>query len=151
MTLSPIQVGDAAPSRDELIAICVEMMRMRESGDFARLEQFLTQDCEMSIPGLRGLNPFAFSVRGRAQCVQALRSNFTLIELVDLRPQSFVQDDDALVITWTSRMRNRGTGPMVNMQGLSRLRFRGRQVCLYTNYFDTAAVAALLGTPTEPL
>ena len=149
MTLSSI--GSDIPSRGELISICVEMMQMRESGNFARLGQFLTEDCEMTIPGIAGMNPFAISVRGRDKCLQALRSNFMLIELVDLVPLSFVQERDAMAVTWTCGMRNRGTGPVLTIHGLSRLRFRSRQVCLYTNYFDSAAVAALAGMPPQPL
>jgi ketosteroid isomerase-like protein len=127
------------------------MMRLREEGDFAQLAAFLTEDCELMVPGHPGMNPFISSARGRDSCLTALRANFTWIELVGLVPLHFVCDGDWLVVTWTSGMRNRGTGPTIEVKGLCRLRFRGTRVSFYANYLDTAAVAALAGMPARLL
>jgi ketosteroid isomerase-like protein len=131
------------PSRDELIGICVTMCMLREAGDWDRLAPFLTEDCQMEIPGIPGLSPFAGNFHGRSECIDAIRRNFTLIETVNLVPLQFLVEGDCVAISWKSGIRNRGTGPQIDVHGVLRLRFRGRQAYFYGNHFDTAAVAAL--------
>lgn len=135
---------EALPTRQELIEICLKIMELRESGDWAQLATYLTDDFEMDIPGLPLASTFSGSFKGRAECIDAIRRNFTLIEPANLTARRFIHDGDRMVIPWTCAIRNRGTGPMHEIHGVMRLRFRGRLACSYSNHFDTAAVAALI-------
>jgi ketosteroid isomerase-like protein len=143
---SRVPSASGRPSRRaELIDICETMMRLRQVGDFTQLANYLTEDCELLMPGLPGMCPFAGTAHGRDDCVAAMRANFTVIEMIDLVALNFIHDGDSVVVSWSAQLRNRGTGPAIEVNGLSRLCFRGKQISLYANYLDTAALAALAG------
>ncbi len=134
-------------SREEMVQICARVMRNRREGRFAEIAAVFTHDAEMFCPGIPGHIPVAGRFKGRDECIAAMRANFTLIEAVDLVPQEFFVDDTSVGISWSGAVRNRGTGPMVRIEGFARLHFRGDKICFYSNHVDTAAIAALAQSP----
>ena len=134
-------------SREEMIAHAIRMMRWRGEGRFDDLAKNMTEDCEMYFPGVPGQNPFNGTFRGRAACIGAMRENFVMIEFVDLRARSALAEGDTVIVNWACRMRNRGTGPMMPVDGMARVRFRDRLMYYYSNHLDTAVVGALAEFP----
>ena len=159
MTFRPDPEGSREPPRDEpaqitgfetrqeMISMALKLMDMRGKGQFADLAANLTDDCEMVFPGAPGQSPFNGTFHGRDACIAAMKANYTLIEFIDLKAVSIVAEGDTVVVNWTCGMRNRGTGPMIPVEGMGRLRFRHRKMCYYGNHLDTAALAALAGYP----
>ena len=134
-------------SREEMVQICAQVMRYRREGRFTEFARVMTEDFEMFCPGIAGHLPIAGRFKGRDECLKAMRANFTLIETVDLVPQEFFVDDNSVGISWKGSARNRGTGPLVRIEGFARLHFRGDRICFYSNHVDTAAIAALAQCP----
>jgi hypothetical protein len=139
------------PSRQAMIDTVVKMIWLRELGDWKSLAEIITDDCEVHLPGIPGMTPFASASnpRGREASIEAVRNISILVEHKDVLPLSFIQDGDSIVLTWSGKARNRGTGPFVEVTGISRLRFRGRQIYFYSNHFDTAAVASITAAETQ--
>ena len=141
-------VGEAPPmSREETIEHTLRMMMLRGLGRFDELAKFMTEDCEMYFPGLPGQSPFTGTFRGKQECLKAMKANFTLIEFLNLRAKSVIVEGDSVVVNWICDMRNRGTGPAIPVEGMARVRLRGRMMTFYGNYLDTAAVGALAEFP----
>jgi ketosteroid isomerase-like protein len=154
----PPHGGDAAPepsspepvaTRQQMIEAVLQLLRLRAAADWTGLLDMVTDDCEVHMPGIPGVTPFAGRTTGRQNAIDAVRAMSTMLEPIKVIPLSFVQEDDTLVLTWTSSVRNRGTGPCVEVTGIARMRFRGRLISSYSNYFDTAAVAALISQTRE--
>jgi hypothetical protein len=134
-------------TREQMIQQAVTMMRLRGEGRFAELAQLITEDAEMVFPGIPGQSPFNGTFKGKDACLAAMKANFTLIEFIDLQARSVLAEGDTVVINWACKMRNRGTGPLIPVEGMARVRFRNRQMCFYGNHLDTAALAALAQFP----
>ena len=145
ITISDAGDDPSLPSRMDMIRLCVEMMHLRETGAFDQLKSFYTEDCELVLPGAPGLTPLAGSFKGPDACIKAQQDYFTLFETRDITPTNFIRNGDAMMFTWTGSVRNRGTGPMLTMNGMATVKFRGTKVYFYSNYLDTAALAALAG------
>jgi hypothetical protein len=130
-------------TREEMIQQALLLMKLRAEGRFAELGNLVTDDLQMYFPGLPGQSPFNGTFNGKAACIAAMKANFTLIEFIDIGARSVLADGDTAVINWHCKMRNRGTGPMIPVEGIARIRFRHRKMCYYGNHLDTAAVAKL--------
>jgi hypothetical protein len=134
-------------TREDMIEHTIRMMTLRGQGRFAELAEMMTEDAEMVFPGVPGQSPFNGTFRGKAACLAAMKANFTLIEFVDLTARSAMADGNTVVLNWACKMRNRGTGPLVPVEGMARVRYRHRLMCFYGNHLDTAALAALAQFP----
>jgi hypothetical protein len=134
-------------TRKELIEYAVWLMELRGHGRFAELAANMTDDCEIVVPGTPGMSPFIGTFRGRDACIAAIKAHFTMIEFVGLTHLSTFADGDTVVINWKCSMRNRGSGPMLPVEGMARVQVRDRKTCFYSNHMDTAAIAALADFP----
>lgn len=142
----PAQVS-GFDSRESMIQQTIHLMRLRGEGRFFELAEAVTDDVEMVLPGIPGQSPFNGTFKGKEACLAAVKANFTLIEFIDLEARSALADGDTVVVNWDCKVRNRGTGPVVAMEGMARVRFRNRKICFYGNHLDTAALAALAQFP----
>lgn len=134
-------------TRGPMIQQAIHMMHLRGEGRFAELAELMTDDIEMVFPGTPGQSPFNGTFRGKEACLAAMKANFTLIEFIGLECRSVLADGNTVVVNWACKMRNRGTGPEIPVEGMARVRFRDRRIFFYGNHLDTAALAALAQFP----
>lgn len=147
-------VAKGAPSprvrdltKDEMIAICHDLITLRMRGDFNTILSYFSKDCHFRLAGSSGVNPLSSVCIGHQQILEKIKTMNVLIEYCDIQPVAYVVDDDQFVVRWVGRWRNRGTGPAEDLEGVAHVRFNEGLIVDYTNFVDTAVIASLLDWP----
>ena len=138
-----------ALTRDDMIRICDDLIRLRIRGDFKDLLRYFAPDAQVRIAGSSTANPLSSVCVGHQQILEKMKSIHVLIEYCDIEPTAYVVDEDHFVVRWSGRWRNRGTGPAETLEGVVHVRFRNGLIIDYTNFVDTAVIAELLDWPAR--
>jgi ketosteroid isomerase-like protein len=134
-------------SKEEMIALCHDLISFRMKGDFKQVLSHFAPDCRFRLAGSSGVNPLSSVCIGHQQILEKIKTMNVLIEYCDIKPVAYVVDDDQFVVRWVGRWRNRGTGPAEDLEGVAHVRFRDGLIIDYTNFVDTAVIASLLDWP----
>src|SRR5205085_1780330 len=115
-----------------------------------RLDELMTmctEDCEMHLHGGGRFPVFSGRFVGRAAVRAKLQELSALFEHLEVLPKDFTIVGDMAVLHVVTRVRNRGTGPAKEVEGVIEVRFRGDLFCHSGHYVDTAALAYLADWP----
>ena len=130
-----------------MIAICHDLITLRMRGDLNSILRYFAPDCRFRLAGSSGVNPLSSVCIGHQQILEKVKTMNVLIEYCDIQPVAYVVDDDQFVVRWVGRWRNRGTGPVEDLEGVAHVRFVAGLIVDYTNFVDTAVIASLLDWP----
>jgi ketosteroid isomerase-like protein len=153
MTLPNSPAGGADPSvrveqlpvssRERKIALCRAILGLRLKGEIEKALEFVTEDARFEIVGDDAFSPFSGASVGRRAIGQKIHMLHVAFEYTNIEPYLFVVEGDHVMARWRGRFRNRGTGPSAAIEGLAHATFRGDQICYFSIFYDTAAVARI--------
>ena len=94
--------------------------------------------------GSRALIPAAGVRVGKNEIREAWRAFDVDFEIVDFEIDDLVVEMPRVsYMSWRMTLRNRGTGAVIELEGIDHLKWRDAKIYQWTRYFDTALVAAL--------
>jgi ketosteroid isomerase-like protein len=116
-----------------------DQYRALARGDFAAFVESLADDIELEIIGPTEV-PFVGRWSGRATVVEAVRTNFALME--DQRPeiQSVVAQGDTVVLVAREQGRYRPTGRAYDLHWVQVFTFRDGKLSRMREFFDSAVM-----------
>jgi ketosteroid isomerase-like protein len=139
--------ADARAHRERLLALCLRGMTLTVQDRLDELMEMYADDCELHLNGGAAFSPWFGVYHGKEAVRTKLREGQTLFDALDFRPRDFRVVGDTVILHAVSLVRNRGTGPARDVDGVMVLKFRGDQ-CYYSGQFvDTAALAVLADLP----
>ena len=112
-------------------------------GDIETIVGALAGDIEWSFPGPREVIPFAGVHRGVPEVVQFFVTLSGALEFQKLDPSEFIAQGDKVVVTGTSRVRNKASDRAADNEGVAVITVRSGKIARYQLYEDTDALAAI--------
>lgn len=129
---------------EQRLAIVRDIYAKRARGDNEPGLFFFHDNATYRLLGSRALIPAAGVRVGKDEIRQAWRAFDIDFEIVNFVVEDFVVDmPRTSYMSWQMTLRNRGTGVVVELEGVDRLKWRDFKIIDWTRYFDTALVAAL--------
>ncbi len=110
-------------------------------GDIAGVLNTLAEDVEWVSPGLAHF-PWTGRRRGREQVAHFFATLLENIEILEFEPQEFMASGEHVVVTGHERSRAKPTGRTCEFDWLHLYGMRAGRVASFSEYIDTAAVAA---------
>ncbi|WP_374547407.1 nuclear transport factor 2 family protein [Rhodoblastus sp.] len=131
-------------SREEYLALAREIYGKRARGDNEPGLVYFHDHATYRLLGSRALIPAAGVRVGKDEIRDAWRAFDVDFEIVRFEIDDLVVDFPRMsYMSWHMTLRNRGTGSMVDLEGVDRLKWQDFKIIDWTRYFDTALVAAL--------
>ena len=131
-------------SREQYLALARDIYGRRARGDNVPGLFFFADNATYRLIGSRDLIPAAGVRVGKDEIREAWRAFDVDFEMVLFEIDDLVVDLPRMsYMSWRMTLRNRGTGAMVDLEGVDRLRWRDFRIVEWTRYFDTALVVAL--------
>ncbi len=131
-------------SREQYLALARDIYGRRARGDNEPGLFFFADNATYRLIGSRDLIPAAGVRVGKDEIREAWRAFDVDFEMVLFEIDDLVVDLPRMsYMSWRMTLRNRGTGAMVDLEGVDRLRWRDFRIVEWTRYFDTALVVAL--------
>ncbi|MCI4678779.1 ester cyclase [Rhodoblastus acidophilus] len=142
--MSDTKIFLASLSREQYLALARDIYGRRAKGDNEPGLQFFADNATYRLIGSRDLIPAAGVRVGKNEIREAWRAFDVDFEIVTFEIDDLVVDFPRMsYMSWHMTLKNRGTGAMVELEGVDRLRWEDFKVVDWTRYFDTALVAAL--------
>ena len=110
-------------------------------GDMQSLLALMTEDVDWSLPGPSEI-PWAGRRKGRQGAEEFFRLLGAADELENFEPREFFASGDKVVVLGHYRGRARSTGKIVEDDWVQVFTFRSGKIAGFTEYYDTASVAA---------
>jgi ketosteroid isomerase-like protein len=131
-------------TREEYMAIAREIYGRRARGDNEPGLYFFHDNATYRLLGSRALIPAAGVRVGKDEIREAWHAFDVDFEMLSFEVDDLVVDmPRCSYMSWHMRLRNRGTGAEVELEGVDRLIWVDFKIVEWTRYFDTALVAAL--------
>ena len=112
-------------------------------GDLQTLFGALRDDIEWVFPGPKEVIPFAGVHRGVQEVVQFFVTLGGALEFQKFEPREFIAQGDKVVVTGTSRVRNKGNDRATDNEWVAAITVRDGKIARYQLYEDTDALAAI--------
>jgi ketosteroid isomerase-like protein len=131
-------------TREEQLAVARDIYARRARGDNEPGLYFFHDNATYRLIGSRSLIPAAGVRVGKDEIREAWRAFDIDFEMVTFDIDDFVVDmPRASFMSWRMTLRNRGTGVVIELEGVDHLKWVDAKIAEWTRYFDTALVAAL--------
>ena len=130
--------------RDLIAARLAMILEGCARGDVAGVLAHFTPDI-VYTGGTWRLYPLSAPRNGRESCGEMLKAIYVDYEIFGSTIERLVIDGDRVALLRTTRLRNRGTGKSAAVQIWNFARFRDGLICEFSEYPDTAEIAALAG------
>ena len=131
-------------TREQQLAIARDIYGRRARGDNEPGLFFFHEDAMYRLLGSRALIPAAGVRVGKNEIREAWRAFDVDFEIVDFEIDDLVVEMPRVsYMSWRMTLRNRGTGAVIELEGIDHLKWRDAKIYQWTRYFDTALVAAL--------
>jgi ketosteroid isomerase-like protein len=115
----------------------------RAAGDIAGILEYAAEDISYNVRGNWTLYPFSRPLRGKALAAQMLATIEVMYENLGSTIHELVIDGDRVALHRTSKMRNRGSGEVIQLDVCDFIRFRDGLVVEFSEYPDSAALERL--------
>lgn len=141
-------------TREQYLELAQDIYGRRARGDNEPGLAFFHDHATYRLIGSRALLPAAGVRVGKDEIREAWRAFDVDFEIVSFEVEDLVVDMPRIsYMSWRMKLKNRGAGGMVELEGVDRLRWADFKIVEWTRYFDTALVAALRhgeeGDPAE--
>lgn len=131
-------------TREQYLAIARDIYGRRARGDNEPGLFFFSDNATYRLIGSRDLIPAAGVRVGKDEIREAWRAFDIDFEMVRFQIDDLVVDMPRMsYMSWRMTVKNRGTGAVVELEGVDRLRWVDFKIVEWTRYFDTALIAAL--------
>jgi ketosteroid isomerase-like protein len=131
-------------TREQYLAIARDIYGRRARGDNEPILSFFADNATYRLIGSRDLIPAAGVRIGKDEIREAWRAFDIDFEIVRLDVDDMVFEmPSRSYVSWHMTLKNRGTGAIVELEGVDRLRWEDFRIVDSTSYFDTALLAAL--------
>jgi ketosteroid isomerase-like protein len=131
-------------TREEYMAIARDIYARRARGDNEPGLALFHDNASYRLIGSRALISAAGLRVGKDEIRQAWRAFDTDFEILAFEVDDLVVDmPRCSYMSWHMRLRSRGTGVAVELEGVDRVIWVDFKIVEWTRYFDTALVAAL--------
>ncbi|WP_298423481.1 nuclear transport factor 2 family protein [Rhodoblastus sp.] len=131
-------------TREQYLAIAHDIYGRRAKGDNEPGLFFFADNATYRLIGSRDLIPAAGVRVGKDEIREAWRAFDIDFEILSFEIEDLVVDFPRMsYMSWRMTLKNRGTGAMIELEGVDRLKWVDFKVVEWTRYFDTALVAAL--------
>lgn len=131
-------------TREEYLALARDIYGRRARGDNEPGLFFFDDNATYRLIGSRALIPAAGVRVGKDEIRQAWRAFDLDFEIMSFEVDDLVVDMPRMsYMSWHMTLRSHGTGAVIELEGVDRLKWRNFKIVEWTRYFDTALVAAL--------
>jgi ketosteroid isomerase-like protein len=131
-------------TREQYLALARDIYGRRAQGDNEPGLFFFADDATYRLIGSRHLIPAAGVRVGKEEIREAWRAFDVDFEIVRFEIDDLVFDMPRMsYMSWRMTLKNRGSGAVVELEGVDRLRWENFRIVEWTRYFDTALLVAL--------
>ena len=144
-----MQTGDASQNlteidRDLIAARLAAILDYCARGDVAGVTSYFTPDV-VYTGGTWRIYPMSARREGREACAEMLKAIYVAYESLGSTIEQLIVDGDRVAVLRTTKLRNRGSGKFAGVPIWNFIRFRDGLVSEFSEFPDTAAIAALDG------
>ncbi len=131
-------------THEQYLALARDIYGRRARGDNEPGLFFFADNAIYRLIGSRDLIPAAGVRVGKDEIRQAWRAFDVDLEIVGFEIDDLVVHMPRMsYMSWRMKVKNRGSGAVVELEGVDRLRWENFKIVEWTRYFDTALLAAL--------
>ncbi len=131
-------------TREQYLALARDIYGRRAQGDNEPGLFFFADDASYRLIGSRDLIPAAGVRVGKEEIREAWRAFDVDFEIIRFEIDDLVFDMPRMsYMSWRMTLKNRGSGAVVELEGVDRLRWENFRIVEWTRYFDTALLVAL--------
>ncbi len=131
-------------THEQYLALARDIYGRRARGDNEPGLFFFADNAIYRLIGSRDLIPAAGVRVGKEEIRQAWRAFDVDFEIIGFEIDDLVVDMPRVsYMSWRMTVKNRGSGAVVELEGVDRLKWENFKIVEWTRYFDTALLAAL--------
>lgn len=129
--------------RIEHEALVRRLYKARHAKDYRTVIAGFHPQAHFRLVGVVPGTPFSGLRIGRDRIFESIQQFDVAFEMFDFEVTEIIFEDPKAALTWRTRIRNRGAGPTLEIEGSDFAAYEDGLIISFTQYYDTAAMAEL--------